>query len=116
MPVEGLLDRRDLLRVGALTIAASAIPAQLAMAGESPIGTSKANSVIYLWMAGGVTHIDSFDPKPEAPVEIRGTLSDIPTKLPGVHFCETIPQLAKIADQLAILRSYSHTIDDHLYS
>jgi hypothetical protein len=116
MPVEGLLDRRDLLRVGSLTIAASAIPAQLAMAGQSPVGAGKAKSVIYLWMAGGVTHIDSFDPKPQAPVEIRGTLTDIPTKMPGVHFCETIPKLASIADQLAILRSYSHDIDDHLFS
>jgi hypothetical protein len=116
MPVNGLLDRRDLLRVGSLTIAASALPAQLAKAGPSPIGTGKATSVIYLWMAGGVTHIDSFDPKPQAPVEIRGTLTDIPTKLPGIHFCETIPHLANIADQLAILRSYSHDIDDHLYS
>jgi hypothetical protein len=116
MPVEGLLDRRDLLRVGSLTIAASAVPAQLAMAGQSPIGTGKAKSVIYLWMAGGVTHIDSFDPKPQAPVEIRGTLTDIATKLPGVHFFETIPQLANIADQLAVLRSYSHGSDDHLIS
>jgi hypothetical protein len=112
---DSLLDRRDLLRVGSLTIAASALPANLASAAGA-IGTGKAKSVIYLWMAGGVTHIDSFDPKPQAPVEIRGTLTDIPTSLPGVHFCETIPQLAKIADQLAILRSYSHDIDDHLFS
>ncbi len=116
MPAHGLLDRRDLLRVGSLTIAASALPAQLAIANQSPIGTGKAKSVIYLWMAGGVTHIDSFDPKPQAPVEIRGTLTDIATRLPGVHFSETIPRLAGIADQLAILRSYCHTIDDHLYS
>jgi hypothetical protein len=116
MPVEGLLNRRDLLRVGSLTIAASAIPAQLAISGQSPTGTGKAKSVIYLWMAGGVTHIDSFDPKPQAPVEIRGTLTDIATSLPGVHFCETIPQLAGIANQLAILRSYSHDSDDHLIS
>jgi hypothetical protein len=116
MPVEGLLDRRDLLRVGSLTIAAAAIPAQLAQASSSPIGAGKAKSVFFLWMAGGVTHIDSFDPKSHAPVEIRGTLTDIPTSLPGVHFSETVPALAKIADRLAILRSCSHDIDDHLFS
>ena len=43
-----------------------------------------------LWMAGGVTHIDSFDPKPQAPVEIRGTLTDIATSMPGVRFCEPV--------------------------
>jgi hypothetical protein len=95
------------------------VPAELLAgdsAGTAKIGTGKATSVIYLWMAGGVTHIDSFDPKPQAPVEIRGTLTDIPTALPGVHFCETVPRLAAIADQFALLRSYSHDSDDHLLS
>jgi hypothetical protein len=112
----GPCDRRDVLRVGSLSIAATALPASLLAGQAAPIGTGKAKSVIYLWMAGGVTHIDSFDPKPQAPVEVRGTLTDIPTRLTGVHFSETIPELAKIADQLAILRSYSHDIDDHLFS
>lgn len=110
----GPLDRRDLLKVGSISLAATALPASVTQA--AAIGTSKATSVIYLWMAGGVTHIDSFDPKPQAPAEIRGTLTDIQTSLPGVHFSETIPELAKIADRLAILRSYSHDIDDHLFS
>lgn len=109
-----LFTRRDVLRVGALSIAASAVPAELAAAATT--GKGKATSVIYLWMAGGVTHIDSFDPKPQAPVEIRGTLEDIATTLPGVRFCETLPNLAKIAEQLAVLRNYSHDSDDHLLS
>jgi hypothetical protein len=67
-------------------------------------------------MAGGVTHIDSFDPKPQAPVEVRGTLSDIATNMPGVRFCETLPQLSRIADQLAVVRSFSHASNDHLVS
>ena len=79
-------------------------------------GQGKAKSVIFLWMAGGVTHIDSFDPKPEAPVEVRGMLGDIATKLPGVRFCETVPELASVADKLAVLRSFSHDSSDHLIS
>src|SRR5262245_26982551 len=114
LPREGLLTRRDLLRVGSLGIAASAVPVSLSSA--AVVGKAKAQSVIYLWMAGGVTHIDSFDPKPQAPVEIRGTLDDIATTLPGVRFCETLPRLARIADQLAILRNFSHDSDDHLLS
>lgn len=114
--------RRDLLRVGALTIAAQAIPASWLAAAETtspataPAAKGKAKSVIVLWMAGGVTHLDSFDPKPQAPVEVRGTLGDIATSVPGVRFCETIPELARVADKLAVVRSFSHDSDDHLLS
>jgi hypothetical protein len=111
---EGLLNRRDALRLGAITVAGSLVPAALTNAAAT--GRAKATSVIYLWMAGGVTHIDSFDPKPQAPVEVRGVLEDIATNLPGVRFCETLPKLAAIADQLAIVRNYSHDSDDHLLS
>jgi hypothetical protein len=112
--LDGLVTRRDLLRVGAVSLAASAVPASLAA--STATGTARAKSVIYLWMAGGVTHIDSFDPKPEAPVEVRGTLDEIATSLPGVRFCETLPHLAQVADQLAVVRNYSHDSDDHLLS
>jgi hypothetical protein len=114
METRSLLDRRDVLRVGSLAVAATALPGALQAAADAD--GAKAKSVIYLWMAGGVTHIDSFDPKSEAPVEIRGTLTDIPTALPGVRFSETVPELAKIANELALVRSYSHDIDDHLHS
>ena len=123
--LDGLWNRRDVLRVGSLSIAATAVPAAILAGGsataaeakQAPVeGKGKAKSVIFLWMAGGVTHIDSFDPKPEAPVEVRGTLNDIPTSMPGTRFCETVPNLAKIADQLCVVRSYSHDSDDHLLS
>ena len=109
-----LLNRRDVLRVGSLSVAASLLP-QFANATRQS-DSAKAKSVIYLWMGGGVTHIDSFDPKPNAPDEIRGTLTDIPTNMPGVRFSEVMPNLAKIADQLALIRSFSHDSDDHLLS
>ena len=112
------MNRRDVLRVGALTVAASAVPGGIAelSAAESGGHRGRAKSVIFLWMAGGVTHIDSFDPKPLAPVEVRGTLSDIATNLLGVRFCETMPCMAKVADQIALVRNYSHDSDDHLLS
>jgi hypothetical protein len=117
----GLLGRRDVLRVGSLSIAATAVPAmfldQATAAEQKPaVDQGKAKSVIFLWMAGGVTHIDSFDPKPDAPVEYRGILGDIATSMPGVRFCETIPNLAKIAHELCLVRSFSHDSDDHLLS
>ena len=109
--------RRDVLQAGALGISASA----LAGLGLDPAHASddlpgRAKSVIYLWIGGGMTHIDSFDPKPEAPEEVRGELTAIGTRLPGVQFCETLPRLAEVADRLAVVRSFSHDSNDHLLS
>ncbi|MDB5310807.1 MAG: hypothetical protein JWO38_5009 [Gemmataceae bacterium] len=114
LPLGPLLARRDLLRFGAVATAASAVPGWVSAAARSPAahpGTAK--SVILLWMAGGVTHIDSFDPKPDAPAEIRGTLKAIPTKLPGVRFTEVMSDLAKLADRLALVRTFAAGTDDH---
>jgi hypothetical protein len=110
---EGLLSRRDLLRVGALAVGASLAPGIPCRAAGR---TATARSVIVLWMAGGVTHIDSFDPKPEAPQEIRGTLGAIATSLPGVRFSETLPRLARQAHRLTVIRSYAHDSNDHFLS
>jgi hypothetical protein len=121
--------RRDLLRVGSLGISSAIWPGLTACqetgrpatanetaSRESPPTTAKARSVIFLWMAGGVTHHDSLDPKPEAPEEIRGTLSAIATTLPGIHFAESCPNLARIADRICLVRSFSHDSNDHFLS
>jgi hypothetical protein len=109
----GLLHRRDLLRLGALGVAGSLLPgAAVARAAPAP----RAKSVIVLWMAGGVTHLDSFDPKPDAPAEVRGTLGAIATAIPGVHFCETLPGLARQANYLAVVRSFTSESNDHFLS
>src|SRR5688572_11997506 len=108
-----LLTRRDLLRAGSVGAAATFLPWNSQTEAKS---AGSAKSVILLWMAGGVTHIDSFDPKPDAPVEIRGTLSSIPTALTGVRFGEVMPHLAKVAKRLALVRSYTSGNDDHFHS
>lgn len=109
----GFLSRRDLLRVGSVGVASTFFAGQRAEAAKT---NGKAKSVILLWMAGGVTHIESFDPKPDAPVEVRGTLSSIPTALTGVRFGEVMPHLAKIANRLAVVRSFTSGNDDHFHS
>src|SRR5436309_227680 len=97
----GLLNRRDLLRVGCLGIAGSLVPAAVgATPARRPNATAR--SVILLWMAGGVTHLESFDPKPDAPEEIRGTLRAIQTALPGLYFAEVMPALAGQLRHLAL--------------
>jgi hypothetical protein len=108
--------RRNALKVGALTVSAQLLPELTSSVAEAAVRTGRADSVIYLWMGGGVPHLDSFDPKPDAPEEIRGTLTDIATNVPGVRFSETCPELAQQAHELAVLRTFSHDSNDHLLS
>ncbi len=115
----GLLSRRDLLRVGGLGIAGALLPAEIGQVrakSSVPRPGATARSVILLWMAGGVTHLESFDPKPDAPEEIRGTLRAIQTPLPGVRFSEVLPHLAAQLRHLAVVRSFSHESNDHFIS
>ncbi|MFQ5730347.1 MAG: DUF1501 domain-containing protein [Planctomycetaceae bacterium] len=113
-----LFHRRDLIRVGSVAFAGSVLGGwdDAFATGRAPKVDGKAKQVIFLWMGGGVTHIDSFDPKPLAPESIRGTLNAIPTALPGVQFGEPMPHLARMATDLCVVRSYSHDSNDHLQS
>ncbi|MDX1969030.1 MAG: DUF1501 domain-containing protein [Planctomycetaceae bacterium] len=118
--LESVVARRDVLKVGPIALSASVLPALFhsTAAAESfrPDPNAKAKSIIYLWMGGGVTHIDSLDPKPLAPEAVRGTLGAIRTSLPGVYFNEVCPNLARIAQDLCVVRSFSHDSNDHLMS
>jgi hypothetical protein len=76
---------------------------------ESP----KADSIIYLFLQGGIAQQESWDPKPNAPVENRGMFGSIPTALPGIRFNELMPQTAQIADRLTVIRSMTHGENDH---
>src|SRR5206468_3572529 len=74
---------------------------------------------ILLWMQGGPSHHDTFDPKPDAPAEVRGEFGTIPTTLPGVRICEHMPLLARQTDKYSIIRGHdpkngSHGVADHL--
>lgn len=112
-PLATILSRRDLLRVGSLGVAGSLLDG-LAPAATAPKATAK--SVIVLWMAGGVTHHESFDPKPDAPKEVRGGRGSIPTTLPGIRFGEVMSHLARMTDQLALIRTFATGNNDHLLS
>ncbi len=84
-------------------------------AGRAPVLTSPgAKSVILVFLTGGLSHLDSFDMKPDAPVGIRGEFKPISTAVAGIQFCEHLPQLAARADQLAIVRSLHHAFTNHL--
>jgi hypothetical protein len=68
---------------------------------------------ILIWMDGGPSHYETFDPKPEAPSEIRGEFKAIGTKVPGIQFSEAVPNLARVADKLTIIRSVCHKDPNH---
>ncbi len=73
----------------------------------------RAKSCIILFLAGGPPQHDTFDPKPDAPIEVRGTFRDIATKVPGIRLCETLPHTARVTDQIAIIRSMTTDINAH---
>jgi uncharacterized protein (DUF1501 family) len=114
------ISRRSFLRVGALSALGLALPQFLRMnaaAGET--AARKDIRCILLWMQGGPSHIDSFDPKPDAPAEIRGEFKTIPTSLPGVRVAEHLPRLARLTNDYSIIRGHdpkngSHGVADHL--
>ena len=83
------------------------------LAPKQPHFTPKAKRVILLWMQGGPSHIDSFDPKPDAPTEIRGEFKAINTSLTGVQYTEPLPQLARIAHQFGIIRGHDPKNGSH---
>ncbi len=107
--------RRGFLQAGLTGIAGLSLPAllqqrALASAAGKP---QRKTSVILFWLSGGPSHIDMWDPKPDAPSEIRGPFGSIPTKLPGVHVCEHLPLTAKLMDKLTILRSVDCSASNH---
>src|SRR5262245_58717909 len=77
--------------------------------GDSPSDTS----VIQIWLGGGPSQFETFDPKPTAPIEIRGPYDPISSAIPGVPVCETMPLTARVLDKTAIIRSFTHPYDDH---
>lgn len=106
--------RRDFLKQGAALAFAGPI------LGRSPRGASwptrmppRADAVIQIHMSGGLSHIDTFDPKPEAAVEVRGPFGVIDSKLHGCRLSSLLPRTASIADKLVVVRSMTHTEADH---
>ncbi len=113
--------RREFLQVGfsgflglglSSVLAARANAAKIS--GPLPEAVGRAKSVILVFLTGGPSHIDTFDPKPDAPDGIRGEFQAIATSAPGVRFSEHLPGLAARADKIAVVRSMSHGNTNHL--
>lgn len=111
------VSRRDCLQLGLGAWIGTGFVPTLAMqaqaADEANAITPSAKGCILIWMDGGPTHFETFDPKPGAPAEIRGEFEPISTKLPGVQFSEHMKRLAGIADKFATIRSIRHDQSNH---
>src|SRR5690348_9132997 len=111
-----LLSRRNMLKAGLAGLAGLSVPDLLrrrARALSEGRPTPQAKSVILLWMTGGPSHIDTWDPKPGRPVENRGPFSAIPTRLPGVRICEHLPLMAGMLDRFTLIRSVDARHSNH---
>lgn len=117
------VSRREFLHVGGLTALGLSLPTffrlqeQAAASGVAPRRTDM--RCILMWMQGGPSHIDTLDPKPDAPAEVRGEFNTIQTRQPGVRICEHMPFLAQQFDKLSLIRGHnpqngSHGTADHI--
>lgn len=104
--------RRACLRLGSLGILGLTLPGLLrARASSAP--RSKDTAVIQIVLAGGISHVDTYDPKPDAPAEYRGEFRAIGSNVPGISLCELLPRQAWIVDKLALVRGMHHRSTDH---
>ena len=113
------ISRRDLMRVGGASLLGLNLPqflqwkAQAAETGVSALKGSKgfdtAKSVLMVFLQGGPSHVDIWDPKPDAPLNIRGEFKSIRTKIPGTHISEHMPMMAEQLDKCTLIRSMSYT-------
>ncbi len=113
------MSRRELIRVGGAGVMGLSLSQFLALKASANVTTpagvaasgsfGKAKNVIFVFLQGGPSHLDIWDPKPEAPENIRGEFATIKTAIPGVHLTEVMPNLAKVLDRTTLIRSVSYT-------
>jgi uncharacterized protein (DUF1501 family) len=115
-----LASRRDLLRVGGLSLLGLSLPQllrgqarALERSGRQPASFGKAKSCIIIFLKGGPSHLDTFDMKPDAPAEIRGEFRPIPTNVPDMMVCEQLPLLSRQASKFTIARTVCHADNNH---
>src|SRR6185295_2998819 len=105
--------RRHMLKLGGGMLAGLTLPNLLAAEAEAAAHRAKAKTCIFIFLEGGPPHQDMWDPKPDAPAEIRGPFRTISTSVPGTNFSEHCQNCAKIAHKFTVVRSHSHADNGH---
>ena len=107
------MTRRAFVQVGASSLLGLSLADLLRLKANNNYEVGQARAVIFLWLWGGPAQLDTWDPKPNAPLEFRGPFTPIATRTPGVRITELFPQIAAIQDRFTILRSLHTTSNDH---
>lgn len=105
--------RRSFLQVGAVGALGLTLGDYFRLRADDPAPKAKAQGLIHIFLPGGISHQDTFDPKPYAPLEYRGDLGVVKTKLEGVVYSEALKQTAQVADKITVCRSMTHGEADH---
>lgn len=107
------LTRRDVLRAGGAGLFGTSLTRLLAAEEAGQVVRPRAKSVMFLFLFGGPSQLETFDMKPDAPSGIRGPFQPIASRTPGLHICEHLPLLASLSDQYTVVRTLNHSQNDH---
>ena len=107
--------RREFMKIGTLGMGAMSLPGLLAARAQAAAAGRdvKDTSIVWVWLGGGPTHIETFDPKMSAPSEYRSVTGEVTTNVAGITLGGTFPKMAKVADKMAFVRSFAHTNSGH---
>src|SRR5262245_6974656 len=112
-PRWSLPSRREFLQAGGAGLLGLSLPKVFAAEEAGAGGAARAKSVIFLFLFGGPSQLETFDLKPEAPQQLRGPFRPIPSRTPGLLICEHLPRLARISNHYCVLRTLTHSYNDH---
>lgn len=107
------VSRRSFLKVGTLAAMGLSLPELIRGQEAAAAAGKKPARMIFLWLDGGPSHLETFDLKPEAPAEVRGEFKPIETNVSGIRICEHLPKTAKVMDLFTIVRSVTHNDTNH---
>ena len=107
------LSRRSCLQLGLGALTGTGLTQMLQLRAASKSSDDRKRSCILVWLDGGPTHYETFDPKPKAPKEVRGEFNPISTAVPGIQFSEKLVRLAKSAGEFSVIRSIRHNQGNH---
>jgi uncharacterized protein (DUF1501 family) len=113
LPTFSVPTRREFLRAGLAGFGSLSLPALYRLRAETPRPSRERTAIIVVWLRGGMSHLDTYDPKPDAPEEYRSPFATIDTRVPGLRLTELLPLHARVADKFTLVRSLAHTGGGH---